>query len=99
MFRSLQTVQEMIQDQVGSSRDPSRLRNRHECVAALDCLVQIVVVSNTGGTDGWNLFGLCGDSWTKQNGEGQTRFWICVGGNVEEEACMQVLTDPVASRI
>lgn len=84
---------------MGRSRDPRRLRNGHEYVAALDCLVQIVAVGNAGRTDGWNLFGLYGDSWTKQNGEGQTRFWICVGGNVEEEARMQGLTYCVASRI
>ena len=99
IFRSLQTVQETIQDPEGSSRDPSRLRNRHEYTAALDCLVQIVAVGSTGRTDGWNLLGLYEDAWTKQSGEGQTQFWICVGGNVEEGACMQGLTDSVTSRI
>lgn len=97
IFRSLQTVQETIQDcQVGmgcSSTDPSRLRNRHEYMAASNCLVHIIAVSSTGRTDGWNLFGLYGDAWTKQNEEGQTRFWIRVGGNVEEDACVQGLTD------
>lgn len=68
-------------------------------MAALVCVVQIVVVGSTGRTDGWNLLRLYGDAWAKQSGEGQTQFWICVGGNVEEDVCMQGLTHSVASRI
>lgn len=68
-------------------------------MTALGFLVQIVAVSNTGRTDVWNLFGLYGDMWTKQSGEGQTQFWICVGWNAEEEAFVQGFTDSVASRV
>lgn len=66
---------------------------------ALECLDQIVAVSSTGRADGRNLFRLEVDAWTEQSGEGQTQFCICVGGNVEEDACVQRLTGSLASRI
>lgn len=69
----------------GQGADHSRLRNRYEYIGALECLDQIGAVSSIGGTDGRNLFRLEVDAWTKQSGEGQTRFCICVGGNVEED--------------
>lgn len=83
----------------GSSRDCSRLRNRHDYIGALECLDQIVAVSSTGRTDGRNFFRLEGDAWTGQRGEGQARFCICVGGDLEEDACVQRLTGSLASRI
>lgn len=73
----------MIQDWVGSSRDPSRLRNRHERMSALDCLVQIVAVGNAGRTDGWNLFGLYGMHGQSRVGKVRLvldlRGWECRG--------------------
>lgn len=65
----------------------------------LDYRDQIVAVSSTGRTDDRNLFRLEGDAWTEQSGEGQTQFCVCVGGNVEEDECVQGLTGSVASRI
>lgn len=84
---------------MGSSGDHSRLSNRHDYTGALECLGQIVAVSSTGRTDGRNFFRLEGDAWTEQSGEGQTRFCICVGRNIEEDACVQRLTGSLASRI
>lgn len=85
------------QEAGGSSRDHSRVRKRHEYIGALECLDQIVAVRSTGRTDGRNSFRLEVDTWTEQTGEGQTWFCICVGGNVEEDACVQRLTGSLAA--
>lgn len=41
----------------GSSRDPSRLRDRHEYMAALGCLVHILAVGHTGRAG--QMAGIC----------------------------------------